>query len=101
MIKRFENYEYLKYNEDDYVLVDLTKIVTSDAKLYAFPTNYPDHVYGYLDVVDDTIPNYYTLFYINDKKYYLWFQEDEILRILTSDEIEEFEVVIQSNKYNL
>ena len=94
-IKKYENkYPSSKYKVDDYVLVDLNKISgnppdftnTEGIKAKIFKINiYKEYPYS--------------IRYGNDELFAV--DESEISRKLTLEEIEDYEIEMQTKKYNL
>jgi len=101
-LKKYEEYWYLeplKYKKGDYVLLDLetliNKYINKMAKeipskfvqIYESRLNHPQ---PYLILLNHNDP--FSIFYL---------KEEEIIRKMTAEEIEEFETIKDSNKYNL
>jgi len=83
-LKVFEN---LNYKKDDYVIIDMKSDFSVDSCLAKIIKS---------DVVK---PNYFIKdFEINDT---YWIYDDSIRRLATEDEINEYEAIKNSNKFNI
>jgi len=84
-VRKFENDTQTKYHLDDYVLIDKDRFV--DNKYHS----------GKIVAVDnDAVP--YLVKTIESR---FWASNIMIVRMLTSDEIKQYEMEIVANKYNL
>ena len=102
-IKKFENIEEdlknMKYQADDYVLLDIDKIIDNNSK-----NNETIVPFKYVQIryVKPNIRYSYRVdFDSKDNNGVCWVNEDEIIRKLTPEEIEECEMIKNANKYNL
>ena len=105
-LKKFENADYMenipKYNKGDYVLFLTTSLDSTIRNC--------DIYNGYGKIFKPPLGNkllwLYDVKYIRKETFTLdemeeYIIEDDIIRKLTQEEIEEFEIKLNSNKYNL
>jgi len=96
-IKKFEMYdEEQKYNVGDYILIDIDKINIYN-KRHGY--NDPDDDLAIIIIYDTHEELPYTIKFYNKSQYSI--REDEIVRLLTPDEIEQFKIKRDIKKYNL
>ena len=104
-IKKFEygnEITTFKYEIGDYVLLDIDKII--DNNLKANQDWIPFKFVQILDIVTDGsihVFPYQVDFEGNEDGNYCYVKEDEIIRKLAPDEIEEYKMIKNSNKYNI
>jgi len=102
-LKKFEKIIY--YNVGDYVLLDLERIKENTMEEFGSLESHtaksflPDDLEGKIDYFHYQEDYPYGIKLYNDKLYDI--KTNEISRLLTSEEIEEFETKKESFKYNL
>jgi len=95
-----ENKKYPKYNVGDYVLLSIKKIDKNNIKYgNDDPISIPDDSLAQIVGIDFNVDYPYTSKFYNNREFDL--KPNEIIRLLTPEEIEEFEMKKEANKYNL
>ena len=87
----------LKYKEGDYILLDVEKIKENNIKF-----GYKDIIYDNCGEIYAAYPTEkypYVVLYYNDNQ--IQIIEDEIIRLLNQDEINDFLIKKEAKKYNL
>ena len=99
MIKTFKIFEnsYSKYQEGEYVLLsedDIHKKWRVKLEVYIYEVRYNE---------DDREYQYHVegVYLINNEEAVFWLKNDEIERRMTPEEIENYKIGKESNKYNL
>ena len=85
-IKKFES-DKLKYNVGDYVLIKGDYFYNKKSQC------------AKIDILDKTDKGYYLTILTTDKE--MWIREDMIIRKLSIEEVEQFKLENDVNKYNL
>lgn len=103
MIKSFKIFEnLLKYSEGDYVLINLKKVQDQCEMMFLDTDDYfvPDYDKVKIVFKNSTDENFpYICKFPNGK--YFGFHDDDIIRKLTDEEIQEYGVKKGENKFNI